>query len=82
MCQRFRDLSTGQTALEPTAQVRHELVVVTHRGECSNGDQAAVSLREIRPPPQVVEHDVVGELHEFRRIGSEVLAYSFGSCRV
>ena len=71
MRQRLGDLRAGQTALESAAQVHIELVVVAHRGERGDGDQAAIAHTEIGPPPQIIEDYVVGELDELRCDGPQ-----------
>src|SRR5687767_9683992 len=82
MSESLGDLSAGQTALEPAAQVEIELVVVTHRGERGDGDQAPIAQREIESAPQVVENHVVGELHELRRDRRQFIVHRPGPCRV
>lgn len=67
MRQCLGDLRARQTALEPAAKVDVELVIVAHRGEGGDGHQAAIAHAEIGPPSQIIEHHVVGELHELRR---------------
>jgi hypothetical protein len=58
MRQRLVDLIAGQTGLPCTAQVQIDLVVVAHRGERGDRDEAAIPYTEIGPPPQVIEHHV------------------------
>lgn len=69
----FRDLRGGQTALHSAAQVHIELVVVTRRGERGDSDKAAIAHREIGASPHGIEHDAVGELHEFGRDRAQLL---------
>jgi hypothetical protein len=53
MGQRFGDLRARQTAFDSTAQVKIELVLVAHRGEHGDGDEAAIPQWQIGPSPQV-----------------------------
>ena len=69
ICARVRPLSSA------AAHIQIELVVVAHRGERGDGDQAAIPHTEIGPPPQVVEHDVVGELRELRRDRAQFIVH-------
>ena len=82
MGQRLGDLTAGQTALERATQVDIELVVIPHRGERGDRDQAAIPETEIGPPPEVVENHVVSELYELRRDSSQFIIHGLGPCRV
>jgi hypothetical protein len=62
MRQRLGDLRAGQTAVDSATQVNVELVIVANGGECSDGHQAAIAHIKVRPPPQIIEHHIVGEL--------------------
>ena len=48
----FGDLRAGQAGLDRAAQVAIKPVVVTHRGECGDGDQAPLPRPEIGSSPQ------------------------------
>jgi hypothetical protein len=79
MRQRLGNLRAAQTAFECAAHVRIELVVVAHRGERDDGDQAAIARTEVGPPPHVAEHDVVGELRKLRCDSPKVVGDRPGS---
>ena len=55
----FGDLRARQTALDPAVQVEIELIVVAHRGECGDGDEAAIPKTEIGLAPEIVEHHLL-----------------------
>ena len=76
------NLRAREPALETSPHVEVELIVVTHRREGSDGDQAPIPRGEIGPPPQVVEHHRVGELHELRRDSPQFIGRRPGPCRV
>jgi hypothetical protein len=76
------DLFAGQTVFDHATKIQIELIVVSHRGACGDGHQASIARTEIGPAPEVVEYDVVGQLHEFRRDGPQFLRDSLGSGRL
>ena len=68
MGQRLGDLRARQAVLHTTLQIGIEQIVVPHRRQRSDGDEAAVARRKIGPPPQIIEHHLIGQL---RKLGSE-----------
>ena len=57
----FGNRHAGQTAVESEPKVQTELVVVAHRGERGDGDQAAIAHAGIGPRQTIVEDHIVGE---------------------
>ena len=82
MGQRFGDPSASQTALEPALQVEIELVVVSHPGDCGDGDQASIRSAEIDRRQRLPNTTSLVNRHELRRDASKFFGHSLGPCGV
>ena len=61
------DLVAGHAVLQRLSQVELELVAPVESDQTGDGDEAAVRRAEPRPPPYVVEQDIVADLCKARR---------------
>lgn len=67
MGDRLDQLVQGHAVVDGATQVTRRLVGAVQRHERSDGDRAAVPLRETGPLSDVSEEHVIGQLHELRR---------------
>ena len=68
MRESFNDLRAGESTLDSAAQVAIELIVITHRGERGDRDEAAIARTQVWSSPQIVKHHLVGQLRKLWRV--------------
>src|SRR5215470_14500809 len=77
----LNDLVSGDPVMERAPEMTPQLLAAIERHQRRNGDEAAVTLGESRPFPDITEEHLLREIDELRSDGAYLVARGGRGCR-